>query len=44
MMNPAYLIETSMISAQKMSDEIPYTPATVGWAASACCVKIACSV
>ena len=29
MMKPAYLIDTSTISAQKISDEIPYTPAGV---------------
>ena len=35
MMKPAYLIETTIISVQKMSETIPYTPATLGWAALA---------
>jgi hypothetical protein len=43
MMKPAYLIETTIINDQKMSEAMPYTPATVVCAALACWVKITCS-
>ncbi len=44
MMKPAYLIETTIISAQKINETMPKTPAGVACAAAACEVKMVCSV
>ena len=41
---PAYLIDTMIVSAQKISETMPKTPAAVARAASACWVKMTCSV
>ena len=44
MMNPAYLIDTTTISAQKINDAIPYTVAGVICAVALYELKMACSV
>ena len=44
MMKPAYLIDTTTVSDQKISEAMPYTPATVGRAALACWVKMVWTV
>jgi hypothetical protein len=40
-MNPAYLIETMIINAQKINDAVPYTAAGVTCAVALYDVKIA---
>ena len=44
MMKPAYLIDTTTISAQKINDAIPYTVAGVICAVALYELKMACSV
>ena len=44
MMKPAYLIDTTTISAQKINDATPYTVAGEIWAVALYELKIACSV
>ncbi len=44
MMKPAYLIDTTTISAQKINDATPYTLAAVMCDVALYDVKIACSV
>ena len=44
MMNPAYLIDTTTISAQKISEAMPYTVAGVMWAVALYELKMTCSV